>query len=188
MVTVMITTRGQLKAHLAADLKAHGLDRWKFRYRFSERPVHFQRLLRKSEYWTNTARTPWGHLIAFWWRLRTKLLGERLGMYVPRNVCGPGLRLAHPGALWVHQKARIGANCNIHQGVSIGEARGRAPVIGDDVWIYPMAMVLGVDVGNRASILAGAVVINPVPDDAVVAGVPARIVHLRHLTAAAFNS
>jgi serine O-acetyltransferase len=172
----MIRTREDLRAYLAADLRANSLERWRFRDRLLERPAHFQRLLRKSEYWTNTAHTPFGHAAAIWLRLRTKLLGERLGLYIPRNVFGPGLRVAHPGPIWVHYKARVGANCQLHQGVTIGEARGKVPVIGDDVWIYPHAMVLGVDVGNRASILAGAVVVNPVPDDAVVGGVPARTV------------
>jgi serine O-acetyltransferase len=187
MVVIVIETREDLRAYLAADLRAHGLERWKFRYRLEERSAYYQRLLRRSEYWTNTARTPLGHVIALWLRLRTRLLGERLGMYVPRNVCGPGLRLAHPGALWVHHRARIGANCNIHQGVSIGENRGKVPVIGDDVWIYPLAMVLGVNVGNRAAILAGAVVTKPVPDDAVVGGVPAQIIALKRSDTAIAN-
>jgi serine O-acetyltransferase len=174
----VIKTRADLRTYLAADLKAHGFDQWKFRYRLTERPAYFQRLLRKSEYWTNTARTPFGHLVALWLRLRTKFLGERLALYVSRNVAGPGLCLVHPGPIWVHNKARIGANCHIHQGVTIGEARGRVPVIGDDVWIYPMSMVLGVDVGHRAAVLAGAVVTEPVPDDAVVGGMPARIIKM----------
>jgi serine O-acetyltransferase len=161
---------------LAADLKAHGIERWKLRYQLLERPAYYQRMLRKSEYWTNTARTPFGYVIACWFRLRTRLLSERLGLNVPRNVCGPGLRLAHPGLVWVHYKARIGANCTIHHGVSIGENQGKVPVIGDGVWIYPMAMVLGdVRVGDRASILAGTVVTKPVPDDAIVAGAAARV-------------
>ncbi|OBA68736.1 serine acetyltransferase [Mycobacterium sp. 1554424.7] len=185
----MIKTREDLRTYLAADLKAHGLDRWKLRYQLLERPAYFQRMLRKSEYWTNTAHTPLGHAIAFWLRLRTKLLGERLGLYVPRNVCGPGLRLAHPGGLWIHHNARIGANCNIHHGVSIGENRGKVPVIGDDVWIYPMAMVLGdVHVGDRASIMAGAVVTKPVPNDAVVAGAPARIITVDSRSTAVANA
>lgn len=182
---LVITTREELRSYLASDLRANGLDRWKFRYRLLERPAYFQRMLRKSEYWTNSARTPFGRLVAAWLRLRTKLLGERVGLYVSRNVAGPGLSLVHPGPIWVHYKARIGANCRIYQGVTIGEARGKVPVIGDDVWIYPLAMVLGVDVGDRACILAGSVVTKPVPDGAVVAGVPARVVELNRAAVSA---
>lgn len=176
----MIESRDDLTFYLAADLKAQGLERWRLRYRLTQRPTHFQRLLRKSEYWTNTARTPVGRLIAGYFQLRTKLLGERLGFVVSRNVFGPGLSIAHVGPLHVHYRAKIGANCRIHQGVSIGEGLpGQYPVIGDDVFISPGAIILGVDVGNRASIRAGAVVTKPVPDDVEVAGVPARIIYDR---------
>jgi acetyltransferase-like isoleucine patch superfamily enzyme len=36
-------------------------------------------------------------------------------------------------------------------------------VIGGDVWIYPLAMVLDIDIGDRASIPSEAVVTRPVP-------------------------
>ncbi|GBE64642.1 serine O-acetyltransferase [Mycobacterium sp. MFM001] len=180
----MIRTREDLKAYLAADMKANGLERWRFRDRFLQRPAYFQRLLRKSEYWTNTARTPFGRAVAAWLQLRTKLLGERFGFYISRNVCGPGLSIAHPGPVWVHCNARIGANCRIHQGVTIGEAKGKVPVIGDDVYLYPLAMVLGADIGSRVGVRAGAVVTKSVPDDVEVAGVPARIVRTHRPIAA----
>lgn len=173
----MIKTRRDLESYLAADLAAHGLDRWRHRYRIMHRAAYFQRLLRKSEYWTNTARTPFGHLIAGYLQLRCKFLGERLGFGIPRNAFGPGLSIAHVGWVHVHHRARVGANCRIHQGVTIGEGRpGQYPTIGDDVFIFPGAMVLGADVGSRVGILAGAVVTKPVPDDVDVAGVPAHIV------------
>ncbi|ARG59689.1 MULTISPECIES: serine acetyltransferase [Mycobacterium] len=177
----MIRTREDLRAYLAADLKAHGLQRWRLRHRILKRSAHFQRLLRKSEYWTNTARTPTAHVVAAYLRLRTKFLGERLGFDIPRNVFGPGLSIAHAGLIVVHYKARVGANCRIHHGVTIGEGRpGQFPTIGDDVFISPMAMVLGADVGNRVAIRPGAVVTKSVPDDVDVAGYPARIVNDRH--------
>ena len=84
------------------------------------------------------------------------------------------------GGLHVHHMAKIGANCRIHQGVTIGEGRpGEYPTIGDDVFIFPGAMVLGVDIGDRVGIYAGAVVTKAVPDDVDVAGVPARIIRDR---------
>ena len=55
----------------------------------------------------------------------------------------------------------------------LGQAR--PVVIGRDVWIGGNCTILpGVTIGNNAVIAAGAVVTKDVPDNCVVAGVPAR--------------
>jgi acetyltransferase-like isoleucine patch superfamily enzyme len=60
----------------------------------------------------------------------------------------------------------------------VGSTRGI--VIGDDVWIGVGARIVdGVRVGNGSVIGAGAVVLGDVPELAVVAGVPARIIRSR---------
>lgn len=52
--------------------------------------------------------------------------------------------------------------------------------IGEDVWIgYGATVVSGIRVGNGAVIAAGAVVVHDVPDFAIVAGNPARVVSTR---------
>jgi acetyltransferase-like isoleucine patch superfamily enzyme len=54
---------------------------------------------------------------------------------------------------------------------------GKGIVIGDDVWIGVGARIVdGVHIGNGCVIGAGAVVLEDVPDYAIVAGVPAKIV------------
>lgn len=63
-----------------------------------------------------------------------------------------------------------------------GRPHKQAPVhIGDGCWIGARAMILpGVTLGKRVLVAAGAVVTRDVPDDALVAGNPARVV--RQLT------
>jgi serine O-acetyltransferase len=90
---------------------------------------------------------------------------------------GPGLFIAH-GSTTTLAAERIGSNCYVHQGVTIGwDYRGeRSPVIGDGVFIGTGAAVLGaVTVGDGARIGANAVVLQDVPAGATAVGVPARV-------------
>jgi serine O-acetyltransferase len=171
----MIDSKQRFREYLAADLAGHDLDRWLPHYRWIHRPLHFQRLLRRAEYWGNVRHDPIGRLLFFWYRVRVRIVGQWLNYIVPRNVFGPGLVIAKPGVIGVHDRAKIGARLRIHHGVTIGEAGGRLPVVGDDVFIGPNALVIGAVVGDRVFVHAGAVVTKDVPSDVEVAGVPAQI-------------
>ena len=66
-------------------------------------------------------------------------------------------------------------------GVTIGSAQrgGLAPRVGNDVIICTGAKLIGnITIGNNAVIGAGAVVTKDVPDNAVVGGVPAKILSM----------
>jgi maltose O-acetyltransferase len=61
-----------------------------------------------------------------------------------------------------------------------GFAEKGPTIIGDDVWIGARAIILpGIRVGSGAIIGAGAVVTKDVPDYAIIAGNPARLVRYR---------
>lgn len=99
----------------------------------------------------------------------------RLGFSIPLHTFGPGLSIAHYGTIAVHRDARIGRNCRIHQGVTIGSQSGAAPIIGDDCFIGANACVIGpVRLGNRCVVAAMAVVTRSFGDDAILVGSPAR--------------
>lgn len=174
----MIDSKQSYHSYLAADLAGHGLTKWRLYYRLTQRPLHFQRLLRASEYWGNVRTDPIGRFVFYWYALRTKLLAERFGYTIPRNVFGPGLSIAHVGTITVNAGAQVGARCRLHQGVTIGSGSpGTYPVIGSDVFLGPNAVVVGARIGSRVEVRPGAVVIHDVPDNVHVAGVPARIIH-----------
>ena len=103
-----------------------------------------------------------------------------IGAVIPTTVsCGPGLRLMHGGrGVVFHFKTRIGSNCTIYHGVTIGARSGNTPpVIGDNVYIGNGASVLGaITVGDGARIGAGAVVVSDVPAGATMVGVPAHAI------------
>lgn len=56
-------------------------------------------------------------------------------------------------------------------------AYGKPVTIGDDVWIGGNCTILpGVTIGNNVIVAAGAVVTKDVPDNCVVAGIPAKVI------------
>ncbi|WP_418359207.1 serine O-acetyltransferase [Sphingobacterium detergens] len=101
---------------------------------------------------------------------------------IPINISiGKGSILKHNGlGVVLHEKAMIGENVVIMQNVTIGGRNGRgAPVIEDNVFIGAGACVLGdIVIGKNSSIGANAVVLKTVPENAVVVGVPGKIIKI----------
>ena len=53
--------------------------------------------------------------------------------------------------------------------------------VGNDVWIGMHSIILpGVSIGNGVTVMAGAVVSKDIPDYAVVSGIPAKIIKMKH--------
>ena len=81
-------------------------------------------------------------------------------------------------------RAIVGNNCHIGAGTVLAgvvEPASATPVIvEDDVMIGANAVVLeGVRIGKGAVVAAGAVVVKDVPENAVVAGVPAKLIKMK---------
>lgn len=98
---------------------------------------------------------------------------------------GRGLRIDHGWGLVINASARIGDNVTLYHGVTLGQsdhvdAEGqrstRYPVIEDDVWIGPHAIVVGARVGKGSRIAGGAFVNHDVPPGSLVVGNPSKVV------------
>lgn len=123
----------------------------------------------------------------FWWG-PWKLIGRfilhhysyKFGIDVSQSAeIGPGLKIEHFGTIFVNGRARIGKRCTLCQGVTIGAYKG-APQFGDFVFIGPGAKALNdIRVGDNTIIGANCVVTKDVPDNAVVVGVPGKVISLQ---------
>ena len=111
------------------------------------------------------------------WRIMYLLFNSSL----PAScTIGKGTVLAYGGiGIVIHARAVIGCNCLIGQNTTIGGKSGwyEVPIIGDNVQISAGARILGpIRIGNNVIIGANAVVVKDVPDNCIVAGIPAKII------------
>ena len=97
-------------------------------------------------------------------------------LYIYTKDIGGGLYIQHGFSTIITAK-KIGKNCRIYQQVTIGYKGESSPVLEDNVSVTCGAKVLG-DVTMHANSLAaaGAVVLKDVPENAIVGGVPAKII------------
>lgn len=133
--------------------------------------IHYYRIAN----WLYKHHVPF--LPKFIWRLQYLLFNSS----VPASCeIGKGTKFGYGGiAVVLHARTVIGKNCMIGQDVTIGGKSGwyEVPVIGDNVHISAGARILGpVRIGNNVIIGANAVVVKDVPDNCIVAGIPAKII------------
>ena len=97
-------------------------------------------------------------------------------LYIYTKDIGGGLYIQHGFATIISAK-KIGENCRIYQQVTIGYKGEFSPVLEDNVSVTCGAKVLGdVTMHTGSLAAAGSVVVKDVPENAIVGGVPAKII------------
>ena len=174
----MIRSRQDLERFLRQDRIALGKKDQARPSPFGDEVWRFQRLMRRTEYRVNCARTPLGKAVAAVYRLRYHRFCVRMGFHLPLNIFDEGLSIAHYGALVVNSRAKVGKNCRIHAMVVIGATNGNAaaPVIGDNVYIGAGAKIIGdIRIADDVAIGANAAVVKSIEEPGTTwGGVPAR--------------
>ena len=106
----------------------------------------------------------------------------------PGAKIGKNLFIDHGMGVVIGETSKIGNNVTIYHAVTLGgispsidsdrqRNEKRHPTIGDNVVIGSGAQVIGpVKVGNGSRIAANAVVLNDVPENSTMVGVPAKII------------
>lgn len=92
---------------------------------------------------------------------------------------GKGFFLAHPIGIVINDEAIIGDYVWVYQNVTIAKMYGKgSPIIGNNVLLFAGAKIIGnVKIGNNVVVGANAVVTHDVPDNAVVVGIPAKVIN-----------
>ena len=122
------------------------------------------------------------HNLKFLARFISQCSRHRTGIEIhPGAKIGKRLVIDHGMGIVIGETAEIGDDCLIYQGVTLGgtgkDVGKRHPTIGNNVMISSGAKVLGpFKVGDNSRIAAGAVVLEEVPPNCTVVGVPARVV------------
>ena len=141
---------------------------------------HYIRHLRYVEYYEEKNK-----LLYLWHFFWYKRLGFKLRMTIYPNTIGPGLRIYHAGDfVHVGPNVQIGKNCMMLPGVVFGnktEKPDDSPVIvGDNCYFGLGCKIFGsVRIGNNVTVGANAVVTKDIPDNAVVGGVPAKVIKIK---------
>jgi serine O-acetyltransferase len=125
------------------------------------------------------------------WHMHLRLPARMLSQYA-RFVTGvdihPGAQLGrrlfidHATGVVIGETAIVGNDVTLYQGVTLGgtgkQHGKRHPTICDNVFVGNNANVLGnINVGANSRVGAGSVVLNDVPPNSTVVGVPAHIVY-----------
>ncbi|MCI9198068.1 MAG: serine O-acetyltransferase [Lachnospiraceae bacterium] len=115
-------------------------------------------------------------------RMISQRAARKTGIEIhPGAQIGKGLFIDHGSGVIIGETAVIGDNVTLYQGVTLGgtgkETGKRHPTLKDNVMVSAGAKLLGsFTVGENSKIGAGAVVLEEVPPNCTVVGIPGRVV------------
>lgn len=176
----MIKNKKDYKYYLEQDKIANGKNNKSLNILhylgFGEAIWVFLVLLRKLEYIKNCKK---GILSKIYYKILYYFFikhSMKLGFSIPLNVLGSGISIAHRGTIVINSNAKIGKNCRIHVCVNIGAHKGKAPVIGDEVYIAPGAKIFGdIHIAKGIAIGANAVVNKSFQEESItIGGIPSK--------------
>lgn len=102
-----------------------------------------------------------------------------LGCTIPYSAqLDSGVNIAHFHGIVIHHRSVIGSGTILYQNVCLGGRNGKGgPRIGKNCIVGAGACILGeITIGNNVNIGANAVILENIPDNCTVVGVPGRIV------------
>ena len=120
----------------------------------------------------------------FWARWISQRGARKTGIEIhPGATIGRGLFIDHGSRVIIGETTVIGNNVTLYQGVTLGgtgkEQGKRHPTLEDNVMVSAGAKILGsFTIGENSKIGAGSVVLEEVPPNCTVVGVPGRIVRM----------
>lgn len=183
----MITTRKELQEYIMEDRKRYGMRRFNFLgWFFGDESYVIKKYLRKLrylEYYTNKKKNLWDYIIYAYYFISFRRARIKTGIQLNINTIGKGLYIPHyAGGIYANCES-MGENCIISTGCVLGNkggVKGGKPIIGNNVEIAVGAKVIGnVRIGNNVIIAPNSVVIKDIPDNAIVSGVPAKIIKMK---------
>ncbi len=123
-----------------------------------------------------------GHYFRARWISQRSARKTRIEIH-PGAQIGKGLFIDHGTGVVIGETTIIGDNCTLYQGVTLGgtgkEQGKRHPTLGNNVLVGAGAKVLGsFKIGDNCRIAAGSVVLQEVPANCTVVGIPGRIVKM----------
>lgn len=182
-----IITRKELKEWIRLDFEAYKMKHplaARFTYGENWELFAYMKNLRYLEYYTNKRQRPWDKVLKAYYWLQHRKKCKRMCIDISPNSVGPGFHLQHRGFRIIQGNTKIGNNCEVLPMVLMGKKRPDSTdyhiSIGHNCYISTGVTILGpVTIGDNVTIAAGAVVVTDIPDNAVVGGVPAKIIKMK---------